>query len=364
MKQLWEMTPEEITQNFTGGVNKVATQMAEAPVLTRQQWAERQFTGDPFSARSAELGTSYEDYLARMKNKQEAFAAQATAAAPPAPPPGMNFEEVATQAAAQDYARLHDPNYWFDLNYRQTQARDAFDRDSATLMEMAKNDPSVASLMQLSQGQGPAADAAKATLRQGLDAANNLAMSQAASARGGAGARALASRAGIMAGAQGAQRAANQSQAVLAQMALQGIEGLAKQRGENMTMGYGLAGQRQQMLANQQQQTIQSKGQQEGNISQFYNNMLAPSAGAANRATTAATGVPANATAVAPGSTAPLDKAAALQGSLAEASFRMGDKGANSAKSPTTVAVKPISPGLSPEQEIRPEWSAGYSYKP
>jgi hypothetical protein len=79
-------------------------------------------------------------------------------------------------------------------------------------------DPLRASLKLLAEGKGPAADAARAQLTAGLDASNAQAMSVANSARGGAGASALANRTAMMQAGQNNQQAGNAAAGLMAQM--------------------------------------------------------------------------------------------------------------------------------------------------
>jgi hypothetical protein len=211
-------------------------------------------------------------------------------------------EELFTQAAVDSRNRVLSPDYWRQSEDLDRQQREKFDQDTQTLLAMAQNDPSVMSLLQLSKGEGPAADAAKAALRSGLDAANNMAMSQAASARGGAGARALAVRSAIASGAQATQRAANQSQALLAQMAMQGIEGLAKQRGENMVMAGGVARDRAGMLGDQSNRATNRTNISETAARGYMQDAWGVPTSSANRGVQAATGSSGTPQAVAPGS--------------------------------------------------------------
>jgi hypothetical protein len=97
----------------------------------------------------------------------------------------------------------------------------------ANLQHRRDTDPARQLLIQMAQGKGPAADAARAQLNAGLDAANRQAISQAATARGGSGARGAVMRGAIQAGAENSQTAANKAAELLAQMALTGTRDLS-----------------------------------------------------------------------------------------------------------------------------------------
>lgn len=148
--------------------------------------------------------------------------------------------------ADADYARNRAYTPTDTTRYDQAYGtqRDQLNADIAKAQADRANDASVQHLQQLAKGEGPAAEAAQAQLRAGLAASNLQAMSQAASARGGAGNRALASRAALMSGAQNSQTAANQGAQMRANMAVQGIQGLAQQRAENMSQDNNLYGMR------------------------------------------------------------------------------------------------------------------------
>jgi hypothetical protein len=115
-----------------------------------------------------------------------------------------------------------------------------YDAQAAAAQAQAANDPARQNMLLLAQGQGPAADAARAQLQAGIDKSNAQAMSMAASARGGAGARALGARSAMQQAAVNNQAGANQAAGLRAQMSMQGMEGLAGLRGQDMDMNRAL----------------------------------------------------------------------------------------------------------------------------
>ncbi len=104
--------------------------------------------------------------------------------------------------------------------------------DTSALAAGQTNNEAYKNTLLLSQGQGPAADAARAQLQAGIDASNNQAMSMANSARGGAGSLALANRSALMQAALNNQAGANSAAALRASMAQAGIAGLQTLQGQ------------------------------------------------------------------------------------------------------------------------------------
>jgi hypothetical protein len=329
---------------------KIATQ-------TRQKTNPEEFDSDgKFTSISGKPSAS--DAAAKTASADVPLTAAMSAGAREAVPVGSptTAEELFTQAAVDSRNRVLSPDYWKEAEELDRRQKEEFDRDAQTLVEMAQNHPSVLSLLQLSKGEGPAADAAKAALRAGLDAANNMAMSQAASARGGAGARALAMRSAISAGAQATQRAANQSQALLAEMSLRGIEGLAKQRGEDMLMLGGIAKDRAGLTGDQSNRAITRKTTSETSARGYMQDAWGVPTSSANRDVTAATGGGGTPQAVAPGSATTIAPAVGAW----DGSVRAADKLLPPPPEPTKPAVT-VSGGTTLPAAPKPERDTAFN---
>lgn len=157
----------------------------------------------------------------------------------PPPPPGVLDDMRGAERSLLGMQFQPTDTSKMDQMYGQTMS--TFDQQVADARARAASDPARQNMLLLAQGQGPAADAARAQLRAGIDASNAQAMSMAASARGGAGSRALASRAAMQQAALNNQSGANQAAAMRAQMSMQGIQGLAGLRRDDMAFDQGVA---------------------------------------------------------------------------------------------------------------------------